>query len=190
MRFLSLFCIVLIANFIHAQDKIEIEKRVKEDDVPAEALNKLLEIFETDVNVKWFYQEDGSKKVFEAKFQYNSKDYSVEFETNGEIYNVEVGIEIENLRPKLKTKLEQKLNELFDDYKIRKIQVEYLGEAEDLFEVISEQEIDGDLIIRYEIEVNGRKLKKRGLHELIFDSDIELISQRKIKLKSTDILDY
>lgn len=190
MRFVVILLVLLMSGFVFAQDKIEIEKRVKEEDIPESAVEDLADILEPDHKVKWYYQADGSKKVYEAKFNFNSKDFSVEFDTSGLIYNVEIEIELESLSPIFRLKLDKRLNRLFDDYNIRKIQIEYLGEEDDLFEIISEDEIDDDLNVYYEIEVNAKSSKKRALYELIFNDKAKLISKRKIKLKSTDILDY
>lgn len=190
MRFVFIVLLLLMNGIVFAQDKIEIEKRVKTEDVPKSAVEDLADILGADHKVKWYYQEDGSKKVYEAKFNFNSNDYSVEFDTNALIYNVEIEVDFESLTSKFRLKLEKKLNKLFEDYKIRKIQIEYLGEEEDLFELISEEDLDEDLEIRYEIEVNAKSSKQRALYELIFDDNAKLMSKRKIKLKSTDILDY
>lgn len=190
MRFVTFLFTILIFNLVYAQDKNEFEKGVKEKEVPDLALRELIEIIQPEAQVKWYYQEDGSKKVYEAKFIYNSKNFSVEFETNGKIYNVEIETELREFNPKLKAKLRKNLTSLFEVYEIRKIQIEYLGEADDLLDVISDHEIDDELKIQYEIEVHAKDSKNRGLYELMFDYKIELISKRKIKLKSTDIFDY
>jgi len=175
---------------IQAQDKIEVEKSVKTKEVPLSAVENLEAILGADHRIKWYYQEDGTKKVYEAKFKFNSNNYSVEFDTKGDIYNVEIKVDYDELNSKFITKLEKKLSQLFDDFKIRKIQIEYLGDEEDLFELIATQEVDDDLTIQYEIEINAKSEKNRTLYELIYDSKVKLLSKRKIKLRSTDILDY
>jgi len=190
MRFIG-FIIMSLLNFnLWCQTKVEIEKRVKTDEVPTKALEDLNEHLRNPPKVKWFYQEDGDKKVYEAKFKRDDNKYSVEFNTQGEIYNIEVIIKIKDIDNKVLTKIKSELKQSFEDYKIRKIQREYLGDDDDLFEIISEQEIDDDLAIRYEIEVNAKIDNKRQLYEMLHDTKGKLISQRKVKLKSTDILDY
>lgn len=190
MRFGVTLCLILTTCFIYAQDKFEIEKRVKQTDVPVLALDNLTKILGLDHKIKWYYQQDGDKKVYEAKFEFNSKDYSVEFDTTGIIYNVEISIDYNELNSNFVSKLKIKLDQLFEEYSIRKIQIEYLGEEDYLFDLISVEEVDDDLSIQYEFEIDAKSSKKRELNELIFDSYAKLISSRKIKLKSTDILDY
>ncbi|NBC57967.1 MAG: hypothetical protein GVY05_06765 [Bacteroidetes bacterium] len=188
------FSLLLLTLFIFhptwSQTKIEIEKRVKTHEVPTEALEDLGEHLKNPKKVKWYYQEDGDKKVFEAKFEQNSNQYSVEFSRQGEVLNVEVITKSNQIETDTFKQIKSELKSTFSDFKIRKIQREYLGEGEDLFEIISENEIDDDLNLRYEIEVNAKKDKKRHLYELLFNNTGNLISQRQVKLKSTDILDY
>lgn len=190
MRTTMILFLALFTATSQAQNKIEIEKSVKTDKVPQSAVEDLDAILGDNHKVKWYYQEDGTKKVYEAKFKYNSKEYSVEFDTTGVIFNVEIKVNYDELSPKFISKLEKKLDQLFDDYKIRKIQIEYLGKKEDLFELLSTQEVDEDLQVQYEIEINAKSEKSRTLYELIYDNKVKLLSKRKIKLRSTDILDY
>lgn len=190
MRTIITLLLIFTITTSFAQDKIEIEKRVKTEDVPVLAVNNLENILGIEHKVKWYYQEDGSKKVYEAKFNLHTKDHSVEFALNGLMQNVEIEVDFESMSSRFILKLKKKLKQLFEDYKIRKIQIEYFGEEDDLLELISEEEIDKDLNIRYEIEINSKLENNRALFELIFDDKIKLISKREIKLKSTDILDY
>jgi hypothetical protein len=190
MRTILTLFLILFITLSSAQDKVEIEKSVKKEEVPLSAVEDLAEILEPNHKVKWYYQEDGEKMVYEAKFKYQAKTYSVEFDKKGLIYNVEITVDYDELNPKFISELEKKLDELFEDFDIRKIQIEYLGEDDDLFDLISGEEIDDDLRIQYEFEINAKSANGRELHELIFDDSAKLLSNRKIKLKSTDILDY
>jgi hypothetical protein len=190
MRLFILLIIVTFCKFNYAQEKIEIEKKIHEVDVPPKALNDLYDILGNDFKVKWYYQEDGDKKVFEAKFKLLEDNYSVEFDTAGTISNVEIEIKSENLEPKFVKRLKKTLNEHFDKNIIRKIQKEYYGQSEDLLEILLSQEIPKALVIQYEIEVIGKSGNEKQLFELILNRRLKLISKRQIKLKSTDIFDY
>lgn len=190
MRTIITLLLILFITTGFAQDKVEIEKSIKKEEVPLSAVEDLAEILGSNHKVKWFYQEDGNKKVYEAKFEFNSKDYSVEFDTEGLIYNVEFEINVDDLNAKQSSKLEKKFSQLFENYKIRKIQIEHFGDTDGLFNVIRALEVDQALIIQYEIEVKAKSEKNRALFEFIFDDKMNLISKREIKLKSTDLLDY
>ena len=187
------FSFLLVTLFIFqcvlGQTKIKIEKRVKSEEIPTKALEDLGEHLKSANKVKWYYQEDGDKKVYEAKFRQISDKYSVEFSKQGEILNVEVIVKSRQIDKDTFNQIQSELKANFSDFKIRKIQREYRGEAEDLFEIISENEIDDDLNLRYEIEINAKKDKKRHLYETLFNKNGKLINQRQVKLKSTDILE-
>lgn len=182
--------ILFVFQCAWSQTKTEIEKRIKTDAVPPIALKDLNKQLQNSSRVKWYYQEDGSKKVYEAKFKHHSKKYSVEFDTIGKIYNVEVEIKPKNIDKQVLKQIKITLKNQWDNFKIRKIQREFLGKSKGLFQVIFDDEIDDDLTIHYEINVYAKVGKKRKLFEILYNSNGEIISQREAQLKSTDILDY
>ncbi len=191
MRFLIL-TIGLLASFSNfAQDKTEIEKSIRHKDVPPKAIADLMAILGPDHKVKWYYQEDGQKKVYEAKFIWFSDHYSVEFNAkDAVISNVEIELKLNELEPKFIKRLHKTLDEIFVDNSIRKIQKEYYGKPEELLELISTQVIPKELSVQYEVEVIGNNGSKKALFELILNKKLKPISQRQIKVKSSDIFDY
>ena len=190
MRFIVLCLMIMTLTLTWGQAKKEVEKRIDVEDVPQEAVEDLSENVEEFENVKWYYQEDGLKRVFEAKFKQFSQKYSVEFDTLGKIYNVEIVINKKQIPKKAYEQMVSYLEAEFDDYKFRKIQREHLGEADDLFDLIEDNERDDDLTIKYEVKVNGKIDKRRALYEISFDAKGEVLNRREVVLQSTDILDY
>lgn len=189
MRNLILF-FCLFSLQISAQTKLEKEIRVKDKDVPTKALDCIQDNIKSKKRVKWFFQKDADKEVYEAKFKQFGKKFSVEFLTSGEIFNVEIIIKKSNFKNQVYKAITSEMDWRFDDFKMIKIQTEYLGDDDDLEDIIEDYEIDDDLEQRFEIEVNAKTDGKRHLYEMIFDDNGKLLSKRKIKLKSTDILDY
>jgi len=190
MRFIILSFICTMLTQTWGQTKAEIEKRVDLEDVPSEAVQALNENIKEFDKVKWYYQEDGDKRVFEAKFKQFSQQYSVEFDTLGNIDNVEIIIKLKKIPKKTLKKMMSYLENKFEDYKIQKIQREHLGKADDLFELIEDNELDDDLMIKYEVEVNAKIDNQRKLYEIIFDNEGGVLRLRVVSLQSTDILDY
>jgi hypothetical protein len=189
MRILAfLFCFICIE--FSAQTKVEKEERVKDKEVPEVAFKTIEDNVKPRTKVRWYFQQDGDKKVYEAKFEHFQKQFSVEFNTNAKIYNVEIIVQEDNINKEIYENIETECNSIFEDYTLIKIQTEYLGEPDDLIDIIEDYEIDEDLESRYEIEVNAKIENQRNMYELIFDYKGELISKRKIKTKSTDIFDY
>jgi hypothetical protein len=128
------------------------------------------------------------KKVYEAKFNYKSSGFSVEFDLDGDIANVEILLNQKDLNSSDVELMNKTLSENFSDFKLLKIQREYIGD-DDLFSIIKGESAE-DVEVKYELEINIRKNKRRKLYEVILDEDFELIRKRRIKLQSTDILDY
>ncbi len=187
-RFIFLFMLsVCVSN---AQIKNEFERKIGKEEIPESTRFKLENGFTENVKIKWFYQEDGDKKVYEAKFKYNANVYSVEFDLNGKISNVEILTSKNNIPSDVFNVIDNEIHKEFSEYRILKIQKEFIGASEDLFDVIHSSTFSSNLAIDYEIEVNVKQNKRRHLYELIFDEKGNLTSKRKINLKSTDILDY
>ena len=187
LHFTFLFCFIL--GFSQSQTKNEVEKRVNTEDVPSDIIEDLnLHVKKID-KVKWYFQTDGKKNVYEGKFKQHSQKYSVEFDTLGKIANVEVIIKKREIPNDIFENISNKLKDTFKGYKIEKIQREYLGN-EELLEVISHKKSNTDLKIRYEILVNAKIENYRKLFEILFDSKGHIISKREVILQSTDILDY
>lgn len=187
---LVLFIVVLFnLGICLGQTKVEYEKRVDASEIPSEAKEDLFDCFEDDVKVKWFYQRDGKKKVYEAKFDYKGIVYSVEFELDGEIENVEVLLNEKDMESSVLESIKRSVSKAYSDFKILKIQREYVGDDDDLFAVIK-GEFPEDVEINYEVEVNVKQNKRRKLYEVILAEDYEILSRRRIKLQSTDVLDY
>lgn len=186
--FTLLFC--LIFTFSKSQTKNEVEKRINYDEVPSFTIENLYKHVKRTKKVKWYYQTDGSKKVYEAKFMQSSQKYSIEFDTLGNISNVEVIIKKRQIPKKKLEVILSTLNSEFEDFKFQKIQREYLGEAQNLYAVLAKNKVDSDLTIRYEILINAKVDNIRKLYEIIFDNTGKILSKTEVIPQSTDILDY
>ena len=180
---------IFISFSIFAQTKTEFEKKVDESKVPSIAVEGLHKCFTEDVKIKWYFQKDGKKEVYEAKFDNLDKFFSVEFDVEGDIENVEILVDKKDLDKLTKERLENTLSAEFKDFEIVKIQKEYLGDEDELIKTIEGQIVE-DIITNFEIEVNAKIDKRRQLYELMINENFEIKRKRKIKLQSTDILDY
>lgn len=175
---------------LQAQVKNETEKRIKKKEVPSEVMNWFKDAYENTKRVKWFYQTDGDKKVYEAKLLHQGKKHSVEILPNGEAVNIEILIDFDSIDPEVKELIENYLTSNYSKFKIKKTQRQYIGSSDDLEDFIDEDELDDDLVINYEIEFYGKNDKENELWEGLFSAEGKLIERRKIKLKATDNLDY
>lgn len=188
-KFFLLFSLLITSSISYGQ-KREIEKSVKEENVPQEARLWLKDAYEGANKVKWYFQTDGEKEVYEAKLKWKKRWHSVEFLPTGEIKNIEILISTKELPSEVYKNLLQYLSENYQKYKIDRIQIQYTGDSDDLEDLIDENEVDELLTKIYEIEYFGREKGVNKMWEGHFDKKGYFIEKRVIELNSTDILDF
>ncbi|MBZ9628623.1 hypothetical protein LB456_10730 [Psychroflexus sp. CAK57W] len=173
----------------NAQEKNEVEKRVKKGEVHERAIEWLNDAFEKKRKTKWYLQTDGEKEVFEAKLKHKNHLHSVEFDLDGNVRNVEVLIDENELEREVLKVILTYLKANYTKFSISKIQIQYTGEGENLEDVIDEDEFE-DITINYEIEFYGKSDTEDELWEGLFDAKGTFLEKRVINLKATDNLDY
>lgn len=178
----------MITGSLFAQDKIERELRVKEKEVPKDAREWLVDAFESTKKPKWYQEVFESGYSYEAKFKLKGKFYSVEFDSLGRIQDVEIEMDVEELPKEVRTGLEDYLSADYKSSDIKRIQIQYSGEADDLEDFFDENSLEG-ILTRYEIEFIG--LDEAGASELwegLFSEEGKLINKRKIILTPSENL--
>ncbi|SDG73166.1 hypothetical protein SAMN04488027_1062 [Psychroflexus sediminis] len=180
---------MLCFSLAFAQEKNEVEKRIKKEDVPRQAKDWLNDAYENKRKTKWYFQTDGDEKAFEAKLKHEKHLHSVEFDMNGKVRNIEVLIDKNELDEEVRKVISNYLNTSYTKFSISKIQIQYTGEGDDLEDVIDEDEFE-NITISYEIEFYGKTDTEDELWEALFDAEGILIKKRIVNLKATDNLDY
>lgn len=178
----------MITGSLFAQDKIERELRVKEKEVPKDAREWLVDAFESTKKPKWYQEVFESGYSYEAKFKLKGKFYSVEFDSLGRIQDVEIEMDVEELPKEVRTGLEDYLSADYKSSDIKRIQIQYSGEADDLEDFFEENSLEG-ILTRYEIEFIG--LDEAGASELwegLFSEEGKLMNKRKIILTPSENL--
>ena len=190
MKHLLLSISIIISSFAFAQDKkIEREEDIKKSQLPVKAQEYLnVNIPENSRKIRLYYETDGEEESFEAKFKFKKNRYSVEFNEQGSLEDIEVLIEKDKLEKELRKKIETYLDERNDRFKIEKIQAQYLSGGANTRELLPGG-INKDLIPdNYELIVatkNDGKLKK---FEMLFDEDGNFKNEREILRNSYDYL--
>lgn len=190
MKISPLFFALFFFVQLTAQTKNEVERRIKKKAVPSEVKDWFNDAYENQRKVKWFYQTDGDKKVYEAKLMYKNKNHSVEIQPNGDIVNIEVQIELDEIQQEVRQKILAYFNTNYNRFSIKKIQIQYTGSNDDLEDLIDEDEMVASINVHYEIEFYGKNENENELWEGLFNDVGNLIERKKIVLKSTDNLDY
>ncbi|MEM6523185.1 MAG: hypothetical protein AAGF85_10975 [Bacteroidota bacterium] len=190
MKFYFTLLLLAVFSSVVAQQKDEREQRIRETEVPNLILEEL-EPYVKDLKVKYIYEIDGEDSSYEAKFRSKSRLFSVEFDTLGQLEDVEIGVKFKALEKVLKDKIEKYLKESSSSYKVLKCQKQYVyvsGEASETLRhaILNESHTP----VNYELEVDMTVQKALHSYELLFDSAGTLISKRSIINRATDNVLY
>jgi len=191
--FTALFLLSMLHQSLLAQDaKDEIEETISRDEMPVLALDALKEFVENQTvsGIEYFRETDGETTTFEVKLEWQNDQYSIEFNEAGSLLDIEQLVEFNEIPEEVQQRINQMLEDQYTRYRITRVQKQFIAEeeddeGEDVIEDLSENDLD-DLLLRYEIEVEGQNRREMGAFEMLFDSSGELIQRRRIVRRSLD----
>jgi len=189
MRVLLNIWVLLIGFSALAQEKREVERRIKEAGVPESAVNWIGIAFNKKSGIRWYEEISSGKLSYEAKFKWRGRRYSVEFDQFGEIEDIEIRRSIKKLPEKFRKAFLSYLNQNYSNHKVTKIQEQWTGKADDLINALQRQDLTG-LTLRYEIEFYGKNDFEDQLWEGLFEQSGALIQRKKIVLRPIDNMLY
>ena len=126
----------------------------------------------------------------EAKTKHLETIYSIEYNTAGEIEDVEYIIQWQDIPALARAKIERLLDSIYQKKLLVKIQVQLTGEKEELLQALVPPQADHDLNTHYEIVLNGVRKGIYERYEHLFSQNGEMIHESKIIVKNTDHLEY
>jgi len=168
----------------YSQEKFEREYRIKESEVPQDALRFIERSF-PDKKIKWYGEENLNGQSIEAKVKKDGNLFSVKFDTLGTIQDVEMLVKFRQLNEPVKQKIENELGAAFSKYKIQKVQIQWKGKDDALESLISNRKFDGKYVTNYELIVRGREGRHTEYYEFLFDRDGKL-KERLTIIQRTD----
>jgi hypothetical protein len=186
---IAFFVFVIACNPLVAQQKYEKESRLKEKEVPSKALD-LIEALEVEEKKRWYLEEALDHKSIEAKFRFNDKKYSIEFDTMGNLEDIEIQVKWNDLSQSLRDSITTHLEKDCKKAKIRKVQIQYSGDPSVLISNVKSGENYGDFTVRYELVVKCRKTKQVALFEYLFSDTGQVLSIYQIIFKNSSNLEY
>lgn len=172
-----------------SQKKYEKEYRIKTAKVPQAAL-EFIRSAGFSKKVKWYREEGLTSNSIEAKTKHHKTKYSVEFNTAGEIEDVEYIIQWEDIPVLTRINIERLLDSIYQNKRLVKIQVQLTGEKKELLQALIEPQAELNLITQYEIVLNGVRKGIYERYEYLFSQNGEIKRRAKIILKNTDHLEY
>ncbi|WP_378172067.1 hypothetical protein [Aquimarina sp. SS2-1] len=173
----------------YSQNKLEKEFRINISEVPQLA-KEFMKQGPFDKKIKWYTEESQNGKSIEAKTCYDSKKYSIEFDTDGKLQDMEQKIAFVSISSSLQTKIKRSLDSVFIKHKIKKTQKQWVGSPSTLISLLYRKNTTESYNINYELIVRGKKNKRYEYYELLFDHKGVLLQILKIVNDNTDNLLY
>lgn len=192
MRYKVLWIFIVLAfakaelSTAQSTQKIEREEKIAIELFPKTALEFVNTISNSRKKVKFYKETDGDKISYEAKLKYQNRKYSIEFDEQGKIEDVEIQLSKRSIKKKAFLKIENYLDTVARKYRIEKVQEQYVGENKTAIQI--KEQIAQKLVDNYELIVafkNNRKIYRR---EYLFDNKGNFLSKRDIKRLEYDFL--
>lgn len=186
----TLLFLLFLSSYASAVSQVKYEKetRIDMNQVPEKALNF---INNSGINskVKWYKESNIDNTSIEAKTTFQNTKYSIEFDTLGNLQDVESIINFKNLPDKTQAKIKNQFNSLFSSYKIIKTQTQYSGPPQIIQQLFKDTKPSDDYITRYEIVMVGKEKIMRKF-EILTNENGEIIKRNRIMPKNMDHLIY
>jgi hypothetical protein len=180
---------MLNIELTYSQEKYEKEIRLKSDEVAQSLKQKFSSIYGDDIKAKWYRESNLEEVSFEAKFKYNNYYHSVEFDSLGNVEDIEIAIAYNSLEKDIKSNIDTYFNSNYLKHKIIKVQKQYSGSIETLKEA-AVKGVEDEVVVKYEIEFYGKTDNTKELWEGLFNQSGQFLHKRKIVLRPTDNLNF
>ncbi|MBR9921264.1 MAG: hypothetical protein GYB31_10535 [Bacteroidetes bacterium] len=172
-----------------AQVKFEREYRLDREEIPKPAL-QFIEACPFENRIKWYGEESQEGKSVEAKTKHLGRKYSIEFDTSGQIQDVEAIVDWEELPKSLQEKIQACFDSSFEKVRIKKIQQQWTGQEENLLQVLQQKPTKSTYEIKYEIVIKARSEDGKNLYEMLFSDQGEVLRKDLIQPDNSDNLIY
>ncbi len=187
----NLLIFLLVGGSVFGQTKREREYRIDLEEFPSSSYKILQPYLEDAKRIRFYKEEDGEKQSFEAKFKKGRLKYSVEFDSTGQLEDVEFIIKENDFPSDVLRSVEAYLSNEFKKHRIKKMQQQYFNDSQGPAKTL--RNAFQNLLIpelRYELIVNGRGKGPWRSFELLFDSEGNHISTRTIVTPKYDHVLY
>jgi hypothetical protein len=176
----------------HAQNKFEREYRIKKSEFPENAY-AFISLELTGVKRLRFYKEVDSAKIsYEAKFKKDNLFYSIEFDKEGLLEDVEIVITEVDIPNETFANITAFLDRKYPLYKIKKMQQQYpFTETTDIKSTL--KNAFQNLIlpsVNYELIVSAKTEEGRDDFEILFNKEGNFVSLRKLLPPNYDHILY
>ena len=185
------FLLLCFSCIVLSQDKYEQEFRIKKSQFPNQAYTLVSEYLLHAKRIRFYQEIDSTKKSFEVKFKKDRIYYSIEFDEQGQLEDVEFRIKEKEIPDATWSKMDQYFKSHFSKLRIRKIQRQYPLHAQDTAKTVRDA-FQNLLLpyINYEIVFSAKKDKGFQTYEALFNATGDFISLRQSFSPSYDHVLY
>ena len=193
MKYKLFYTIILV--FLHAcgfaQTKQEKERRIDKKEFPDQGISLLKDYLKDVKRVRYYKETDGEKTSYEVKFKKDRLLFSIEFDTLGNLEDVEFIIKKIDIPSSSLEAIQNYLGTSYQKAKIKKIQQQYvIGDKE--AEQLLKQAFQNLLLpfIKYEIIISAKEEKGYQYYEITFDSEGNHLNSRRFSSSNYDHVLY
>lgn len=178
-----IFSLLVLPLICFSQSKNEKEIRVSKQNFPIQTFLCLNEIPNTAKRLRYYKETDNTNTSFEAKFKYKKKRYSVEFNEEGLLEDVEITINPKTIEVSILNNIKSYLNKNYKKYKLRKTQKQYVYNLETTPQLFVKSTITNTIMLKpnYEIIVEVKTDKSNMFIEFLFNRKGEFITKKRVK---------
>lgn len=191
MKYNFVALIVFLTQIALGQNKYEKESRIAQEQFPSSSYALIQDYLANAKRVRFYFETNGTNKSYEAKFKKGKLHYSVEFDQNGSLEDVEFIIEEIDIPEDTWAVIANYLQNNYPKYRIKKIQQQH-----PLYQQNPQKTIHDALqnlilpYINYEVVFAARENKSYQSYEALFNAEGQLVKIRKSYPHSYDHVLY
>lgn len=181
----------MIPNVGFGQDqKQEVEKKIQAAEMPESALSLLKPYLKTATRIKYYKETDIDHESYECKLKFEGLRFSIEFEPQGRLEDIEVLVSIENVASEAHDKILEYLQQ-FRRFRVRRVQLQFkpdsTTDARFIDEIVKARNLKSP---NHEIVVDIKDESGWSTFEMLFDHSGVFLSQRMVIGRQTDNILY
>ncbi|GAA4889254.1 hypothetical protein GCM10023311_11590 [Flaviramulus aquimarinus] len=186
MKPFSFLLFIWCCSCCFSQTKNEKEERISLSEFPEVTQNYFNSISHKLQSLKFFKETDGRKQSFEAKFKFKKLHYSVEFDTQGKLEDIEILIKKKYISKNGPKQIFEYFNSNFKKTRIIKIQKQFINKTHKTDEEFIKYIVDNpdEKNTHFEIIAEIKTKKKHELREFTFNRNGEFINSRLVTFSS------
>lgn len=175
-----------VSFFSMGQEKLEREYSINADEVHVDAL-QFIENSKFRKKVRWYKELGLDEETYEAKVKYKKALYSIEFDLEGEIEDIEKLIKTKHIPQELRTIIARNIEEELGVLSILKIQLQWFNGLNTFQEIYANHDRSFPPFEGLELIVEDKSFIQ---YEVQTDAEGAILSLKKIINRPTDNLDF